>query len=215
MRGRSSREKCILVMGMIVVLCLLGSAVQAIPKVTLDMRDYGDGTYDLYASSSLGDNFGIVYFNIELINILTAVHQSPVAFSADVGGMVGFDGARADLSGPGALFANQTTNSGNAPANLIYGIGQTAGTFPGTIFSDVGMPWLAPVQLCSGTYDTEGDAPEYVLGVDTVANVFAILWTVDEIPQGLAVQAEVVPEPATMVILALGAGLMVTLRRRR
>ena len=174
MRERSSREKSIVVMALVAVLCLVGPAVQAV-TVTLDMRDNDDGTFDLYASSSIGDNFGIAYYNIDLVNILTAVHQSPKALSAEIGAAVGFSGARSDLAAPGALFAYQDTLAGTAPASLIYGIGQTAGTFPGTIFSTIGMPWTAPVLLASGTYTQGGAAPWF--GQETPVNVFSSTWT--------------------------------------
>ncbi len=215
MRGRSIREKSIVVLGMVVALCLLGSAVQA-ATVTLDLQDHGDGTYDLYASSSLGDNFGIVYYNIELVNILTAVHQSPMGSNLSYI-PTGFTGAGVNLSADGALFSYQDTNSATAPGTLLYGIGQTAGTINMPVGPPSrGVPWTAPVRLASGTYDQGGPAPAWVDDDTlTVVNVFAQEWTEGGIPSGLAVRALVVPEPATMVLLALGAGLMVTLRRRR
>ena len=79
MRGSSKRSCSIVLMAMIGVLCFVGPAATA-ASVTLDMRDNNDGTFDLYASSTLGDNSGIAYYNIDLVNILTAVHESPTDF---------------------------------------------------------------------------------------------------------------------------------------
>ena len=210
MRGRSSREKNIVVMAMVAVLCLVGPAVQA-ALVTLDLRDYGDGTYDLYAEASTGDNFGIVYYNIDLVNILTAVHQSPTGYDLAISAVVGFAGARSNLTGDGALFAYQDTLVGSAPASLIYGIGQTAGTR--ALLGETGVPWTAPVLLASGTYDVGGPAPWR--GQELVVNILTQEWTDGPIPQGLVRAAEVIwiPEPATMAILALGA--IAFLARRR
>ncbi len=193
---------------LLAVLCFVGSAAQA-AVVTLDMRDYGDGTYDLYASSSLGDNYGIVYYNIDLVNILTAVHESPTGYDLAISAVVGFAGARSNLTGDGALFAYQDTLVGSAPASLIYGIGQTAGDR--ALLGETGVPWTAPVLLASGTYDVGGPAPGY--GQELVVNILTQEWTDGPIPEGLVRAAEVIPEPATMAILALGA--IAFLARRR
>ena len=204
-------RKNIVVMALVAVLCLVGPAVQAV-TVTLDMRDNGDGTYDLYASSSTGDNFGIAYFNIDLVNILTATHQSPTDFALGGTGTVGFAGARANLTAPGALFAYQDTSANNAD-KILYGVGQTAGTYAGGV-APVGIPWTAPVLLASGTYS--GAAPGF--GAEKVVNVFTQEWADGDPPSGIVAPADsvvLIPEPATMVMLALGAGLMVALRRRR
>ena len=211
MRGSSKRRSSIVLMAMIALLCFVGSAAQA-ATVTLDLQADAGGTFDLYASSSQGDNFGIAYYYIDLVNILTATHQSPVGNDVAMGGMAGFSGGRSDLTGDGALFAYQDTNSGNAPDSLIYSIGQTVGTR--ALTDATGVPWAAPVLLASGTYDTQGPAPWF--GQEVLVTVFAFEWTGGDIP-GLIEQADVVliPEPATLGLMVIGGLAMLRDRRRK
>ena len=124
--------------------------------VTLKI-EASEGNYKLYASSSLGDNFGIAAYKIVLTNILTAVHKSPRALELGTNVVRGFTVGRFDLNGPGPLFAAQNTT--DLPT-LIFGIGQTPGNFNMIpLDSDVGVSWTSPVLLASGTYDVEGPGP--------------------------------------------------------
>ena len=213
MRGRSSREKSIVVMAMVAVLCFVGPAATA-ATLTLDLQVNAGGTFELYASTSPGDNFGILTFSIDLVNILTAMHQSPMGMDMDDAFMnKGFTGAGVDLGGPGALFAYQDMLSGSAPANLIYGIGQTAGTR--ALTDATGVPWAAPVLLASGTYDSQGAAPWF--GQEALVTVFTFKWTEpgDTIP-GIIAHADVVliPEPATLGLMVIG-GLAMLMHKRK
>ena len=170
------------------------------------MRDHFDGTFDLYASASLGDNAGIAFFNVDLVNILTATQQSPKGLDDSLFIVRGFDLGGGDLSGDGAMWAGQSTASDDAPDNLIYGIGQTAGTF-GTLGSPRGIPWDAPVLIASGTYSMNPASPWF--GDEVVGNVFTAEGEVD----AAAADVILIPEPVTLSILALGG--LALLRRRR
>ena len=201
MRGSS-----IVLMAMIAVLCFVGPAATA-ATVTLDLRDNQDGTFDLYATATLGDNAGISFFNIDLVNILTATHQSPKGVDMDAGFITrGFTSGGPDLTGDGALFAYQNTL--DLPT-CIFGIGQTAGTM-NTAGSPRGIPWAVPVLLASGTYDGVQRPWQDYVGTEYPVNVFT---AVDD-PDVEAATVVWIPEPATMAVLALGAGLFM-LRRRR
>ncbi len=157
--------------------------------VTLLLDDHGDGTLDLYAST-LGNNAGIAYYNIDLVNILAASHQSPMGFDLAMGGCGGFQWrGRPDLTGPGALWAYQDTLSGNAPASLIYGIGQTGGTRDlRYLLGATGVPWTAPVLLTTITYDTQG--PGFSFGNSIAFNLFTQEWTEGPIPEGIVAAAD-------------------------
>ena len=181
------KRSSIVLMAVIAALCFVGPAAQA-SIVTFDMQASGDGTYELFAHASLGDNFGIAYFNADLVNILTATHESPRALDMGTGAVRGFTIGRADLAGPGALFAGQNTTD---LATLIYGIGQTPGSFSTLPFAtDVGVPWDMPVLLASGPWDTGGPSPAF--GNEVLANIFTEEWTSGGIPAGLVVSADVV-----------------------
>ena len=206
------RERGILLLVMIAALCFVGPAAQA-ALVTFDMQAHGNGTYDLYASTPIADSAGIAGFNVDLVNILTAVHESPRALDLGVGAVRGFTSGRTDLAGPGALFAGQNTTD---LASLIYGIGQTPGTFAMIpLGTDVGVPWTAPVLLASGTYDLAGPSPWF--GNEVLANVFTQAYDgAPPAPEGFVVSADValIPEPVTLTLLGLGC-LAVLIRRRR
>jgi hypothetical protein len=189
---------------LIAALCFVGPAAQG-ATIIFDLRDHFDGTFDLYASASLGDNAGIAFFNVDLVNILTATQQSPKGLDDSLFITRGFDLGGGDLTGDGALWAGQNTASGDAPDNLVYGIGQTAGSF-GTLGTPRGVPWDAPVLIGSGTYSMDTN-PEF--GAEVVGNVFTAEGGVD----AEAADVVLIPEPVTLSILALGG--LVMLRRKR
>jgi len=107
------------------------------------------------------------------------------------------------VTGDGALFAFQNTL--DLPT-VLYGIGQTAGTL-NTAGTPRGIPWSVPVLLASGPYSNPG-SPWF--GSEYPVNVFT---AVDD-PDVFAATLRLIPEPATMAVLALGAGLFMLSRRR-
>ena len=190
-----------------ILLCVgLSGMVAQAATVHFELYDYMDGTFELYASASLGDNAGISFFNVDLVNILTATHQSPKGVDMDAGFVTrGFTGGAPDLAGDGALFAFQNTL--DAPT-LIYGIGQTAGTF-NTAGSPRGVPWAVPVLIASGTNPANPD-----FGPEAVANVFTTDGEVGAEAAQVTTHVTRVPEPVTLTMLGLG-GLAMLIRRRR
>ena len=69
-------------MAMIAALCVVTPIAQA-AYVTLDLQVDAGGTFDLYASTPLADSYGISFYNIDLENILTATHTSPMGVDSD------------------------------------------------------------------------------------------------------------------------------------
>jgi hypothetical protein len=158
------------------------------PVVTFTLDDHEDGTFDIYASTQPGSSAGISYYNIDLVNILTAEDESPMGFDADALILRGFTIGGADLTGDEALFAAQDSVSGNAPDNLIYGIGQTAGSM-NTFGTPRGVPWDEMVLIASGTYTYGGPSPEF--GDEIIANIFTEEWIDGEIWEGFIEAADV------------------------
>jgi hypothetical protein len=156
--------------------------------VTFTLDDHEDGTFDIYASTQPGSSAGISYYNIDLVNILTAEDESPMGFDADALILRGFTIGGADLTGDEALFAAQDSVSGNAPDNLIYGIGQTAGSM-NTFGTPRGVPWDEMVLIASGTYTYGGPSPEF--GDEIIANIFTEEWIDGEIWEGFIEAADV------------------------
>ena len=172
------------------------------------------GTFDLFASTPIPDSSGIAGFNVDLVNILTATHESPKADDTALFVTRGFTLGRINLAGPGALFAGQNTTN---ITSLIYGVGQTAGTFPTNPLNpnDVGVPWTAPVLIASGTYGP-GTLPGF--GNEVLGSVFTSVYEGDPPPpEGLVASVttttEVTPEPATLALLFLGG--LALLRHKR
>ncbi len=177
---------------MIGVLCFVAPTAQA-AYVTLDLQVDEGGTFDLYASTPLADSYGISFFSIDLENILTATHTSPTGMDLDAGYISrGFTGGGSDLTGDGPLFAYQDVISSNGPDSLIYGLGQTAGSFT-TLGNPRGMPWTAAVKIATGTWDIGGSAPNF--GNEVHVNVFAKEWTSGPLPGGFVEGADVVLIP--------------------
>ena len=175
MRGSNKRSCCIVSMAMIGILGFVGSPAQA-ANVYFDLQVDAGGTFELYALASLGDNYGLAYYNIPLGNILTASDVAPKGMHATTYQSMGFQGKGLDLpntSVPEAqkwiLFSYQPDNA----AQVLYGIGQTAGSFPLLAGPpSEGVPWAASVLLATGTYDTNGPTPGFGTPADIKANLY-------------------------------------------
>jgi len=183
----------------------------------LQIDPYGPGTWQVLASASLGDNYGIAGFGIAMTGAATIVNESPMATLFDGTDLydVGFQLMRTAMDVNPVTGCIDPTTQG---VPVAYGVGQTAGD----LLADLGgTGWMytgirvnptygAPVLLAAGTYS--GDAPEIDFqSWDTAAIVFLS-------DTGTAVgYAAVVPpkpiEPMTLSLVLLG-GLGV-LRRRR
>jgi hypothetical protein len=185
----------------------------------------GPGTYDLYASDSLGDNFGIASYGISIQNVSSMIHRSPQVLLVDDGngntdpaGFTLLSSANNQTpTGTGFYFgASQDTIT--PTQYLIRGFGQMPGSFPivlplGVQLSGVlQQNWGAPLLIAEGSFDTHGPAPKFDFNNTNVfVNVFSSA-------QGIRViQAKVVPEPSNVVLVCvafLGAAPFITIRRK-
>ena len=166
--------------------------LEEMATVTFTLRDNGDGTFSVYASTSAGDNVGLSYYNIELENITSASDVAPSGVSP-TWVPFGFQGEGLDLPNmtPEAPMWTLFSYQNSALGQILYGIGQTSGTAATAVGPpSEGIPWEALVLLATGTYDTEGPSPAF--GSEVLANIFTEEWTTGPIPDGLVELANVV-----------------------
>ncbi|CAK9090439.1 Uncharacterized protein SCF082_LOCUS52628 [Durusdinium trenchii] len=171
------------------------------------------GTFDVFASASLGDNAGIAGYGVPLSGGITSVdHNSPFGSFATGGpgnGPIGLSLFRSDDDVTSLAAAQDTVSP---TPYLIYGFGQTAGdlsTFPGLggIFGDSQqLAYGAPLLIASGTWD--GTTPGFGAPVET--NVFVDNQSAATMAALVSTSVQAVPEPASIVMLAMGGvGLLV------
>jgi hypothetical protein len=172
----------------------------------------GPGTFEVFAEVSLGDNAGLQFYSIQMAGTNDdLVDVAPRnTFNPGVGAAQAFT---LDL-----LIAadSEKFNRGQslvAPAGLVYGLGQTAGSFPAGVFGEVGSPWDAKLKIGSGSY------PDFA----QLSVVRASANTFDATGQTGASTAEttanivpggVIPEPTTMALAGFGLIGLITRRRR-
>jgi hypothetical protein len=204
------------------VALVVSTSIQAMPTVnfTLYVDEAGANTFNLYASSSLGDNAGIAFYGVPLLGDITSLnHNSPVAGALFAGppffSQVGFNLLRS-ADNVTSLVASQDTI--NASSILVYGFGQTAGSLasiPGVTGFVPGaeqVAYSAPLLIASGTYN--GVAPSFnTNSVDLVSNVFVSLSSRQVVPANIS--TAVVPEASTIVMMSIvGLGVLCVARRR-
>ncbi len=131
------------------------------------------GTFQLLAEVDPAVGGGLSGFNIDLINIDSAVNLAP---RLAVGGLPqrGFTVGLQDLSGDGSLFSEQNLVN---QESLIFGIGQTAGGSVPEGFTGINVPWGSPVTLATGTWS----AARPTLGESTTATLFNSVGTASAI----------------------------------
>jgi hypothetical protein len=160
------------------LLLVAATAPAATVNFVLDLTG-PDGSFNVYASSSLGDNGGLACYGVGLSGPLIELDQvSPASCwaenSAGQTGTAGFTLLRTALL-RGCLFAAQDTLS--PTPHLLFGMGQEAGSFDSLGLSTLGATssasWGSEMLIATGMY--AGDSS--LLGIDlnssdTVANVF-------------------------------------------
>lgn len=194
----------------------------AAPTVTFSLypNQSGPNTFNLYASASLGDNAGIAFYGIPLLNISSVDHKSPIANALFAGppffSTLGFNLLRS-ADNAATVLASQDTINASSP--LIYGMGQTSGNlaaYPGvtSLLPGSEQPaYSAPLLIASGTYS--GALPAFNLNsVDLVANVFVSNTSRQVIAAD--VRAVVVPEAESVAMVGIACLCVIgySVRRR-
>lgn len=210
-------------MAMAIVMFAAVSA-QAAPQVTYTLViDPGPSTFQITADVSSGDNAGLATYGLEVVGFSTMSHLGPIVDGLSgptyTPWKKGFTMFRsADNSSP--LGAGQDTITEGAV--MAYGFGQTAGDLTPPAGWSVGPTPIqvqpvydATLVLATGTFPV-GVNPSW--GQAATGVLFAEVGSKATIGAGQGVlvdlQTVIVPEPATMSMLALG-GLAALIRRRR
>jgi hypothetical protein len=145
----------------------LGASAASV-TYSLDLLSGGPGNFKLFAQTSVttGDNAGLASYNVPLLGtVLTMDNFSPYmqfGLKSSFAGAAGFNMMRsADIttstSNPVLTGAQDIANA-SAPNNLVFGIGQTGGSFVTAGWTPVfggtegAQVWNAPVLLATGTY---------------------------------------------------------------
>jgi hypothetical protein len=178
----------------------------------------GPGTYDIFVSDSVGDNFGLGGFAISVQNATTTINRSPQALDVDDGfgttNPAGFTLLRGVApSGTGFIIEGAQDVLRPTPY-LIYGFGQSPNSFAASLPAGATptttdqSTWAAKLLIAEGTY-TPGAKPFFNFADATdVALVFS-----EQAPNAL-VPAQIVPEPSTAALLVIGCVAALVARRR-
>ncbi|MEX2172342.1 MAG: choice-of-anchor D domain-containing protein [Pirellulales bacterium] len=142
--------------------------------VNVDLRVDPGGTYELYLDSSLGDNFGIASYGVELANIATLTHTSPrLGFATNAALKEGPAGFTQIRSADNVSFVHAAQLNIPTPTpHIIRGFGQEASSFAAQGLSNFGNPqtqssWGYPLQIATGTWS--GTPPTVI---DASVNVY-------------------------------------------
>jgi hypothetical protein len=187
----------------------------------------GPGTWDLYALSSFGDNFGIASYQSTLENTTSIIHRSPRTNlvpdpnpdELDPVG-VGFQQLRS-ADGANPIHAGQDIF---IPDYFIRGFGQTASNFaaefPGTVQSgpsnqNAAAGWGAALLIAEGTYG--GTLPSFgdvntVVVFDHAAGPNLSFANVDTL---VLTGGGTNPEPSSALCAAIATVTMACASRRR
>jgi hypothetical protein len=141
-----------------------------------------EGTFQLFASSSLEDNAGIAAYSVALQGPITSVnHLSPYSIDAqNISSESGAAGFSLFRSPNGSLIVHASQDTIADTSHLIYGMGQTANSFQNLGLStstQVKSPtWGGEFLLATGTYSPQLGAIAIDLSSNnTQANAFHAL----------------------------------------
>ncbi len=142
--------------------------------VDLTLSAHSDGTFELYASASSGDNGGIGFYGVELLGIDTITNLGPkVDFDDTDFEPHGFHYFRSADDDP-VLVGSQNILD---PGSIVYEFGQTGGTLPNG-WGVVQQNYSAPLLLATGTFT---DETQLGFGDDILLSVFTDVGVADTI----------------------------------
>jgi hypothetical protein len=177
---------------------------------------------DLYATDSLGDNDGIVYYTMRLNGVTSFMHRSP---RTNLGDMA--DGSDQQASGFTVFRSHDSVPADKTvivsglqdtilpTPYLIHGFGQKASgfltEFPGKILTSANaqLTWDASLLLAEGTY-APGNPPSF--GADPLE---AIVPNTGVSLIAASTVLKTVPEPGSIVLAGLALVGLVAFASRR
>jgi hypothetical protein len=185
----------------------------------------GPNTWNLFASVSHGDNFGLAAYGISVQNVTSTFHRAPrVVHSEDLNFDIysaGFSILRSANNGiiSGTGFYITASQDTVAPTPyLIRGFGQSASSFaahlpPENTNIGVTQPtWDSKLLLAEGSY-AAGAAPYIDLSnIDSLVNVFNSAQGTET--SRASWTAVVTPEPSSAILLMLGGTYLLPGRKR-
>lgn len=212
------------VLTLVALVAFAANAQAATVTFELLIDEEGPGTFNLYASSSLGDNFGISSYGVPLTGGIVSVdHKSPQALDGVTGEDVGFRLLRTADNNP---FVSGGQNTPLPTHHLMKGIGQVAGNLNSApnvtlLVLPEQVAYGAPVLLASGVWAATMPAFD-TQNVNLGANVFTSGVTTfgspgysDNAIAQIETSVSIVPEPSTMLLAACASvGLLAFSRRR-
>lgn len=206
---------------LIAVVAYATSAQASTVSFSLLVNEDGPGTFNLYATSSAGDNFGIASFGAPLTGgILTVDHLSPSSLDGVSGSDVGF---RLLRTADNNTFVSGSQNTVVPTPHIIYGFGQTGGDLaaaPG-VTALVGVlteqqVYGSPLLLASGTWDGVSLPGFDESSVDLGANVFLTNTDLSNEIASIETSVAIIPEPSSVLMAAMaGLAMLAMVRRRR
>jgi hypothetical protein len=188
----------------VIVTMAVGAAAQAATINYVLNVDPTAGAWSLTADTDAPG--GIAGFTVDLVNVSSGTSVAP---RADFSGTAVSGFTLGNVFNGNQAFAGQNTT---AASSLVYGLGYApVAPFATAPFSQLGDPTAVPTELYNGTFDTAGAMPDF--GQLVQGNVFQADSGTATMAADVTATVNVVPEPVTMTLLAVGAPLL--LKRRR
>ena len=186
---------------------------------TISEGSGGPGTFDLHADVTGGTSFGIAGYEFFFNDIDSIQNLSPRnIFDPGAVSPTGFTLLASADNDPNLVAVQNSTNA----ATIIYGLGQTAGSFvgPGVVGPiPLSGSWDAHILLASGNYS--GDPADIAAGGGGFGAGIVNLWRTNDgeggsdDPTGINVVNEIIPEPSSVILLGIGLAALVGFRRRK